>query len=183
MYTFAGDDSELHIIIMDEIDAICKSRGATKDGTWKKLLLFLNKLKWSIHRANSLRILIILVMVFCIQTWFFCHTKIHFCRFILNKLWAIYLMYTLTNLIENFENIWNFFMTLLWNYKIILFSGKFFAGLFSINNGPFILCIPWLTLLRIYENYFFGRNGRLGQHCESTSQQIRWGQNHQQHLR
>eukprot|EP00897_Mesotaenium_endlicherianum_P010272 jgi/Mesen1/9273/ME000060S08712 len=28
-----GDDSELHIIIFDEIDAICKARGSTKDGT------------------------------------------------------------------------------------------------------------------------------------------------------
>lgn len=28
-----GDDSELHVIIFDEIDAICKSRGSTKDGT------------------------------------------------------------------------------------------------------------------------------------------------------
>jgi len=28
-----GDDSELHIIIFDEIDAICKSRGSTRDGT------------------------------------------------------------------------------------------------------------------------------------------------------
>lgn len=29
----AGDESPLHIIIFDEIDAICKSRGSTKDGT------------------------------------------------------------------------------------------------------------------------------------------------------
>ncbi|GAQ85859.1 vesicle-fusing ATPase [Klebsormidium nitens] len=28
-----GDESPLHIIIFDEIDAICKSRGSTKDGT------------------------------------------------------------------------------------------------------------------------------------------------------
>ncbi|KAL6538341.1 hypothetical protein OROGR_012329 [Orobanche gracilis] len=28
-----GDQSELHIIIFDEIDAICKSRGSTRDGT------------------------------------------------------------------------------------------------------------------------------------------------------
>ena len=28
-----------------------------------------------------------------------------------------------------------------------------FAGLFSINNGSFILCIPQLTLLRIFKNY------------------------------
>ena len=28
-----GDDSELHIIIFDEIDAICKQRGSTRDGT------------------------------------------------------------------------------------------------------------------------------------------------------
>ncbi|CAN6915904.1 unnamed protein product [Brassica oleracea] len=28
-----GDDSELHVIIFDEIDAICKSRGSSSDGT------------------------------------------------------------------------------------------------------------------------------------------------------
>ena len=28
-----GDNSDLHIIIFDEIDAICKSRGANGDGT------------------------------------------------------------------------------------------------------------------------------------------------------
>ncbi|KAG2249342.1 hypothetical protein Bca52824_088970, partial [Brassica carinata] len=28
-----GDASELHVIIFDEIDAICKSRGSTRDGT------------------------------------------------------------------------------------------------------------------------------------------------------
>ncbi|CAF2073011.1 unnamed protein product [Brassica napus] len=28
-----GDDSELHVIIFDEIDAICKSRGSSRDGT------------------------------------------------------------------------------------------------------------------------------------------------------
>ncbi len=28
-----GDDSDLHIIIFDEIDAICKARGSTRDGT------------------------------------------------------------------------------------------------------------------------------------------------------
>lgn len=28
-----GDDSDLHIIIMDEMDAICKRRGSTRDGT------------------------------------------------------------------------------------------------------------------------------------------------------
>ncbi|KAL8131483.1 hypothetical protein AgCh_007427 [Apium graveolens] len=28
-----GDESNLHVIIFDEIDAICKSRGSTKDGT------------------------------------------------------------------------------------------------------------------------------------------------------
>ncbi len=32
-YEDAGDDSELHIIIMDEIDAICKARGSTSGGT------------------------------------------------------------------------------------------------------------------------------------------------------
>ena len=29
----AGDDSELHVIIFDEIDAICKSRGSSRDST------------------------------------------------------------------------------------------------------------------------------------------------------
>ncbi|MBA0569380.1 hypothetical protein Golob_006815, partial [Gossypium lobatum] len=28
-----GDESDLHVIIFDEIDAICKSRGSTRDGT------------------------------------------------------------------------------------------------------------------------------------------------------
>lgn len=28
-----GDQSDLHVIIFDEIDAICKSRGSTRDGT------------------------------------------------------------------------------------------------------------------------------------------------------
>lgn len=28
-----GDASELHIVIFDEIDAICKKRGSTRDGT------------------------------------------------------------------------------------------------------------------------------------------------------
>ena len=32
-YKTAGDDSELHIIIFDEIDAICKQRGSTSGGT------------------------------------------------------------------------------------------------------------------------------------------------------
>eukprot|EP00753_Platysulcus_tardus_P000418 PLAT10437.1.p1 GENE.PLAT10437.1~~PLAT10437.1.p1 ORF type:complete len:778 (-),score=439.15 PLAT10437.1:290-2623(-) len=32
-YKEAGDESELHIIIFDEIDAICKARGSTRDGT------------------------------------------------------------------------------------------------------------------------------------------------------
>ena len=28
-----GEDSELHIIIFDELDAICRARGSTRDGT------------------------------------------------------------------------------------------------------------------------------------------------------
>ena len=32
-YQAKGDESELHIIIFDEIDAICKSRGSSRDGT------------------------------------------------------------------------------------------------------------------------------------------------------
>ncbi len=28
-----GDESELHVIIFDEIDAICKSRGSVRDGS------------------------------------------------------------------------------------------------------------------------------------------------------
>ncbi|CAF1928956.1 unnamed protein product [Brassica napus] len=33
LFYFPGDASELHVIIFDEIDAICKSRGSTRDGT------------------------------------------------------------------------------------------------------------------------------------------------------
>ncbi|WZZ41378.1 hypothetical protein YC2023_037637 [Brassica napus] len=33
LFYFSGDASELHVIIFDEIDAICKSRGSTRDGT------------------------------------------------------------------------------------------------------------------------------------------------------
>jgi len=32
-FALKGDESELHIIIFDEIDAICKSRGSSRDGT------------------------------------------------------------------------------------------------------------------------------------------------------
>lgn len=32
-YKAKGDDSELHIIIFDELDAICKQRGSRNDGT------------------------------------------------------------------------------------------------------------------------------------------------------
>lgn len=32
-YREKGDRSDLHIIIFDEIDAICKQRGSTRDGT------------------------------------------------------------------------------------------------------------------------------------------------------
>merc|ERR1712159_530647 len=32
-YKQKGDDSELHIIIFDEIDAVCKSRGSVNSGT------------------------------------------------------------------------------------------------------------------------------------------------------
>ncbi|KAL0231741.1 hypothetical protein GEMRC1_011145 [Eukaryota sp. GEM-RC1] len=32
-YAASGDDSELHVIIIDEIDAICKERGTHSDGT------------------------------------------------------------------------------------------------------------------------------------------------------
>lgn len=28
-----GDDSDLHIIVIDEIDALCKNRGSTRDST------------------------------------------------------------------------------------------------------------------------------------------------------
>nr|CAB3474235.1 unnamed protein product [Digitaria exilis] len=33
IYGPPGDESDLHVIIFDEIDAICKSRGSTRDGT------------------------------------------------------------------------------------------------------------------------------------------------------
>jgi vesicle-fusing ATPase len=35
-----GDNSMLHIIIFDEIDAICKSRGTVRDGTGKRRVCF-----------------------------------------------------------------------------------------------------------------------------------------------
>jgi hypothetical protein len=66
-------------------------------------------------------------------------------------------MYTFTNLIENYEKLFvkycQIIMKLLWHYEIILVSGTFFAGLFSIDYGPFIVCIALLTLLRIMKNY------------------------------
>ncbi|WZZ21623.1 hypothetical protein YC2023_123010 [Brassica napus] len=33
LFYFSGDASDVHVIIFDEIDAICKSRGSTRDGT------------------------------------------------------------------------------------------------------------------------------------------------------
>ena len=32
-YAERGDDSDLHIIIMDEIDSVCKQRGSSRDST------------------------------------------------------------------------------------------------------------------------------------------------------
>lgn len=33
LLNMSGDASELHVIIFDEIDAICKARGSSSDGT------------------------------------------------------------------------------------------------------------------------------------------------------
>ena len=62
-YASAGDDSELHIIIMDEIDAICKSRGATKDGTGVRCVQKFN----------------LLFVVFCFLFFVFCFLFFVFC--------------------------------------------------------------------------------------------------------
>ncbi len=33
LFSLQGDDSDLHVIIFDEIDAICKQRGSVASGT------------------------------------------------------------------------------------------------------------------------------------------------------
>ena len=51
-YKEKGDESGLHIIIFDELDAICKQRGSTGGGTGvgdSVVNQLLSKVKWNIH--------------------------------------------------------------------------------------------------------------------------------------
>ncbi|KAI8015668.1 Vesicle-fusing ATPase [Camellia lanceoleosa] len=48
-----GDQSDLHVIIFDEIDSICKSRGSTRDGTGVHNSI-VNQLLTKIDSAESL---------------------------------------------------------------------------------------------------------------------------------
>jgi len=57
----AGDDSELHIIIFDEIDAICRQRGSSKDGTGVHDSI-VNQLLSKINGVDSLQNILIIGM-------------------------------------------------------------------------------------------------------------------------
>lgn len=57
----AGDESELHVIIFDEIDAICKSRGSTRDGTGVGDSV-VNQLLSKIDGVNSLNNILLIGM-------------------------------------------------------------------------------------------------------------------------
>ena len=57
----AGDDSELHVIIFDEIDAICKQRGSTRDGTGVGDSV-VNQLLSKIDGVNSLNNILLIGM-------------------------------------------------------------------------------------------------------------------------
>ena len=56
-----GDDSNLHIIIFDEIDSICKQRGSNKDGTGVHDTV-VNQLLSKIDGVNSLNNILIIGM-------------------------------------------------------------------------------------------------------------------------
>lgn len=56
-----GDSSELHIIIFDEIDAICKSRGSVKDGSGVHDTL-VNQLLTKIDGVDSLNNILLIGM-------------------------------------------------------------------------------------------------------------------------
>lgn len=56
-----GDNSELHIIIFDEIDAICKSRGSVRDGSGVHDTL-VNQLLTKIDGVDSLNNILLIGM-------------------------------------------------------------------------------------------------------------------------
>lgn len=56
-----GDDADLHIIIFDEIDAICKQRGSSRDGTGVHDSI-VNQLLSKIQGVNSLNNILIIGM-------------------------------------------------------------------------------------------------------------------------
>jgi vesicle-fusing ATPase len=60
-YRERGDDSELHIIIFDEIDAICKARGSVRDGTGVHDTV-VNQLLTKIDGVNALNNVLIIGM-------------------------------------------------------------------------------------------------------------------------
>jgi len=60
-YAEKGDDSDLHLIIFDELDAICKQRGSTRDGTGVHDSV-VNQLLSKIDGVNSLNNVLIIGM-------------------------------------------------------------------------------------------------------------------------
>jgi vesicle-fusing ATPase len=60
-YRERGDDSELHIIIFDEIDAICKHRGNVRDGTGVHDTV-VNQLLSKIDGVNALNNILVIGM-------------------------------------------------------------------------------------------------------------------------
>jgi len=56
-----GDNSELHIIIIDEIDALCKKRGSSSDGTGVNDSV-VNQLLSKIDGVNSLNNILLIGM-------------------------------------------------------------------------------------------------------------------------
>ena len=56
-----GDDSELHVIILDEIDAICKARGSVRDGSGVHDTV-VNQLLTKIDGVDSLNNILIIGM-------------------------------------------------------------------------------------------------------------------------
>jgi len=60
-YAERGDDSELHIIIFDEIDSVCKQRGSSRDGTGVGDTV-VNQLLSKIDGVNSLNNILVIGM-------------------------------------------------------------------------------------------------------------------------
>lgn len=59
MHWVQGDASDLHIIIFDEIDAICKQRGSVRDGSGELLICGLES-GWDLPPAGSELLLVVL---------------------------------------------------------------------------------------------------------------------------